>query len=346
MNQQAQTTEIFTLYDEILPTEITKKLYDDNKLIIDYKQYYLYEKALCEMMETIKPKTEQQKLFINVIIELKMHIKNIKNNKRSDFKKFKRTDFKFIKRTIKIKPTSEHFNRYYNKKYDNETEVLNEIYRLSYLIKNSELIGYSGATDILTELNRTRTYILNEIKKEKPIYNPYSQIRVIKQKLEVLIFNVKRTEINDGDEWRLNEEDKLNKRGVYNNYIKDDAEFVKYKNKYNHHYTDIIKEYIKNYIYDNIEIEAIYNKTKKTITEMNYNYFYRIQNIKSYDKNTKKTSNKKCKSYNTNNGNNNGWYFGGIKTDDLKYILKENGFKAKDFKGKYYGDLVEMFLKL
>ena len=341
MNQQAQTTEIFTLYDEILPTEITKKMYDNNELIIDYKQYYLYEKALCEMMETIKPKTEQQKLFINVIIELKMHIKNIKNIKNN-----KRTDFKFIKRTIKIKPTSTHFNRYYNKKYNDETEVLNEIYRLTYLIKNTELICYSGATDILTQLNRTRHYINSEIKKGHYVYNPYRKLIDIKQKLEVLIFNNKRTEINDGDEELLKEEDKLNKRGVYNNYIKDYAEFVKYKNKYNHHYTDIIKEYFKNYIYDNIEIEAIYNKTKKTITEMNYNYFYRIQNIKSYDKNTKKTSNKKCKSYNTNNGNNNGWYFGGIKTDDLKYILKENGFKAKDFKGKYYGDLVEMFLKL
>jgi len=319
------------------PTATTTEMYNNNELIIEYQQYYYYENALCEMME-MKPKTKQQKLFINVIIELKNHFKNIKNNKR--------TDFKFIKRTIKIKPTSTHFNRYYNKKYDNETEVLNEIYRLTYLIRNSELIGYSGATDILTELNRTREYINSEIKKNIPVFNPYSQIRVIKQKLEVLIFNVKRTEINKGDEWRLKEEDKLNNRGFYNYYIKDDTEFVKYKNKYNHHYTDKIKEYIKNYIYDNIEIEAIYNKKIKTITEMNYNYFYGIQNIKSYDKNTKKTSNKKCKSYNTNNGNNNGWYFGGIKTNDLKYILKENGFKPKDFKGKLYGDLVEMYIKL
>jgi hypothetical protein len=321
------------------PTATTIEMYNNNELIIEYQQYYYYENALCEMME-MKPKTKQQKLFINVIIELKNHFKNIKN------KNNKRTDFKFIKRTIKIKPTSTYFNRYYNKNYDNETEVLNEIYRLSYLIKNSELIGYSGATDILTELNRTRTYILNEIKKRIPIYNPYSQIRVIKQKLEVLIFNIKRTEINEGDEWRLKEEDKLNKRGVYNNYIKDDAEYVKYKNKYTHHYTDKIKEYIKNYIYNNNEIKAIYNKKNKTITEMNYNYFYKIQNIKSYDKNTKKTSNKKCKSYNTNNGNNNGWYFGGIKTNDLKYILSKNGFKPKDFKGKLYGDLAEMYIKL
>lgn len=331
--------------EQFEPTEITTQMYNNNELIIYYHQYYLYEKCLCEMMQTIKSKTEEQVLFINVIMELKEYFKTLPTRHI-----FLNNDF-YNKKTIKIKPTSKYFNKYYNNKYKCEIEELNEVSRLIYFINNTSIKNCDESVDILIDLNNLRREIKNHIKNNNEEKCFHYKVLHIKERLEVLVFNHYRYEVNDGMSYVVKEHHKENENGEYD-YIKDPQEFRKYKSQYyksnDGNYVKHIEDSIEEIIYDNEEIKAIYNKTIKTQTEFKYNYFYRIQNIKSYDKVTKKTSNKNCKSYNTDNGYSyrGGWYFGGIKTDDLKYILKQNGFKPKDFKGKLYGDLAEMYMKL
>lgn len=370
MNQQAQKTEIFTFSDEILPTPVTKKMYDNNELIIDYKQYYLYEKCLYEIMETnkpknvidltndddkeeidynklykkclneiqtIKPKTQEQKFFINVIIELKEYLKT--QNIKHTF---------YNKKIIKIKPTSKYFYRYYDKKKSYyEIEELNEIYRLKYLIKNTTLKGNCCSVDILRDLMNLQT----EIKNNKEYKSSYDKLTDIKERLQVLVFNHYRYEINDGFTPYLKKEHQLNKNGTYNYIVKDYDDLKNYKREYYEtndiDYVKHIEGNIQDYIYDNIEIQTYYNKTIQKQTEFKYRYIYSILNIKSYDKITKKTSNRNCNTYYYNDYSfRGGWCYDGIKSDELKFILKQNGYKAKDFKGKKYGDLVEMYMKL
>jgi hypothetical protein len=326
--------------EQFEPTEITTQMYNNNELIIYYHQYYLYEKCLCEMMQTIKPKTEEQVLFINVIMELKEYFKT---------QKIKYTFYNNKK--IKIKPTSKYFNKYYNDKYRCEIKELNEIYRLIYFINNTSIKASTESVDILIDLMNLQTEIKNHIKNNNEYKCFHYEVIKIKERLAVLVFNHYRFDINQGYFSYLKEQHKENENGEYD-YIKDDNDFRKYKSEYyksnDGEYVSHIQDSIEEIIYDNEEIKAIYNKTIKKQTEFKYRYIYSILNIKSYDKITKKTSNRNCNSYNTDNGYSyrGGWYYSGIKTDDLKYLLKENGFKPKDFKAKKYGDLVEMYMKL
>lgn len=141
MNQPAQKTEIFTFCDELLPTEITKKLYDDNKLIIDYKQYYLYEKCLCEIMETNKPKN---------VIDLnndddKLYEKCLNEIKEQKIKKIY-LDNKMSEETKRLFTFG--LNQNINDNYNNKSTLKSHLNRLPVkvikrIIRNNNVRGYS-----------------------------------------------------------------------------------------------------------------------------------------------------------------------------------------------------------
>jgi len=83
--------------------------------------------------------------------------------------------------------------------------------------------------------------------------------------------------------------------------------------------------------------------------------FYSPLNIKRFDNETKKTSNKGLKaihawSYFNDDGEEDkksgGWEFGGIKIDDIVELCRINGFKEEKGKKYQYGDYAQFYMKL
>jgi hypothetical protein len=95
-------------------------------------------------------------------------------------------------------------------------------------------------------------------------------------------------------------------------------------------------------------------KIRYEIGTMKYNTsrlsYYSVLNIKRWDKNTKKTSNKGLKAdttYSWTDGfGRGGWTFGGLDASNMEDICLKNGFKKEKGKKYQYGDYAEWYLSI
>jgi hypothetical protein len=268
----------------------------------------------------IKLKPVVNKVEVNlkeaIINELKIYQEKNKNKYESI-----RFKYKYIIIDLKL---SVKFNSYINR--TDEPKYTGKCYNIFYVNRtNKNILGY---------YDRNEHFFKYKYLSHKETYEKYREIEEY--------YKIHFPDYTD--------EGKLNTWHSHRVYNKEGTRFTIYESE-NERKKDI---YFNSESNKPTELNTI--KIRKPFKQMDYSstpkYHYNAQNIKFWDKKTKKPSNKELKADHTFNyisdytNHTRGWKFNGITLDEIKSFCIINGLDKIISKNYKYGDYANWILKV
>lgn len=331
-----KTAEIEILNLDIENIDIQINLFFNKIKLMEIKKIEMNNKKLQLEKEILNLEVKPINYKLDIIEELK---NKIGDNVFNILPNYKHHKFNFV--LIELKQKLKYLMSdkiYYNDDITNKEcpVYTGKMYNYYYVLSTNNKIDKNFYND----------YSMKHLYNVSDILNNYNKYDVIK--------------------WAVNKtlENHKYKEDMINTIIKDDRRFINslisdfYNLKPNETegigYGEYLIKLINRHKWEikNKPLDVKTYKIKVEIGKMNYKInnrsYYNILNLKKWDKETKKTSNKDLKADTTytwsDNYSSKGWVFGGIKSDDIENFSLINGFKKEKKKKYNYGDYAEWIL--